>query len=548
MLLPRIAIREVAGVVAAGVVLALLATWPLALHLGTRVPQDPGDPLLQAWQVAWDGHAALHQPLRFFQANSFWPLRDSLAFSDALIGYTPAGLIGSGPTAAIVRYDLLFMAAMALAFAAPYLLCRELGTGRAAAAVGGLACALAPWRLGQAGHLHVLSVGGIPLALFLLLRGYRRGSAPLIVAGWLAAAWQVSIGFTLGLQLLYLLVAISVVVAVGWLRRGRPRPDRGVVLSTAVGAAALLVTAATLARPYLRVLHDHPEAHRTLPEVSKLSPPLKSIAAAAPDNLLWGGLTQPVRQRLPAVHEQLLFPGVAIALLAVGGLASRAYPVRVRRWLAAAAVVSMVVALGFSVAGEWSPYRLLWEAAPGWRGIRTPGRTFALTSLALALLAGAGAQGLLTRAGTGLRRGLVAAVLLGAVAVEGMGPIPTAAAPVAPAVLSSVRAPLLELPSDAGHDTIYEYWSTDGFPPLVNGFSGFPPRRLLALRRAVNGFPDRSSVSLLGRMGVRTVVVHRQFAGSRRWRRAALRPLRGLGVGRRRVGDALVFRLPARPG
>ena len=45
----------------------------------------------------------------------------------------------------------------------------------------------------------------MPLALFLLLRGYRRGSRGLVLAGWLVSAWQVSLGFTLGLQYCYLL-------------------------------------------------------------------------------------------------------------------------------------------------------------------------------------------------------------------------------------------------------------------------------------------------------------------------------------------------------
>jgi len=539
----RFALLELLVVVAAGTGLAVLGTWPLVLHLGGRIAADPGDPLLQAWQVAWDGHALVHQPLHFFQANSFWPLRDSLAFSDALIGYTPAGLLGSGPTAAVARYDLLFIGAIALAFAATYLLARELGAGRVAAACGGLACAYAPWRLGQAGHLHVLSVGGIPLSLFLLLRGYRRGSRAQILAGWVVAAWQVTIGFTLGLQLLYLLLAIGAIVVVGWLRRGRPAPDRAALVTTAAGLAVLIVTSAILARPYLRVLHDHPESHRTIARVTKLSPAVKSLVAAAPDDLVWGGATQPVRHSLRAPHEQLLFPGVAIVLLALLGLRSPAYSGRARRALGISALVTLVLALGFSLWGEWSPYRLLWELAPGWQGVRTPGRVFVLTSVALALLAAAGVESLLARAGRGPRGWAVAAGLVAALAVEGLGPIPTAVVPDPPAALRVARAPLFELPSEARHDTIYEFWSTDGFPPLVNGFSGFPPRSLLALRQASAGFPDRRSVSLLRRMGVRTVVVHRRFAARSPWRAAATKPVRGLGVGRRQMGDAVLFSL-----
>ena len=97
------------------------------IHLGSVVPRDIGDPLAEAWQPAWGGHALLHQPLHFFDANRFWPLKDSLAFGDALIGYAPTGIIGSGPHAAMVRYDLLFLFAYALAFFGAYLLARELG-------------------------------------------------------------------------------------------------------------------------------------------------------------------------------------------------------------------------------------------------------------------------------------------------------------------------------------------------------------------------------------------------------------------------------------
>ena len=50
------------------------------------------------------------------------------------------------------------------------------------------------------------------LALFLLLRGYRRDSRKLVLAGWLLSAWQVSLGFTLGLQYCYLLVVLALLV------------------------------------------------------------------------------------------------------------------------------------------------------------------------------------------------------------------------------------------------------------------------------------------------------------------------------------------------
>jgi hypothetical protein len=112
-----VTVRELLVLVAGACLVSVVMNWPLVLHLGQDIPRDLGDPLAETWQVAWGGYALGHQPLHFFQSNQFWPLHDTLAFSDALLGYAPSGLFGSGPHAAVFRYDLLFLFAYALAFA-----------------------------------------------------------------------------------------------------------------------------------------------------------------------------------------------------------------------------------------------------------------------------------------------------------------------------------------------------------------------------------------------------------------------------------------------
>src|SRR3954449_7246534 len=380
--------REVlfAALTAAG--LALLMHWPLPLVLGRDVPRDLGDPLPQAWQVAWDGHALLHQPLDVFQANVFWPLKNSLAFSDALIGYAPAGVIGSGPHAAIVRYDLLFLFAYALAFLGAYLLARELSAGRIGASVAGAAFAYAPWRLEQDGHLHVLSSGGIPLCLFLLVRGYRRARGRLVLAGWLVAAWQLSLGFSLGLQLAYLLFVLAVgALAFGW------RPARRVLLASAGGLLAFALVAVLLASPYLEVGRDHPESKRTDATVAAFSGWPRMYLAPPGANTVWSGATVEQRRRLKFVPEQTLFPGLAVVLLALlclwrgGELWSR----RLRWGLAAGVLAGVWLSMGFHAGSFPWPYELVYHHLPGWESSRTPSRLNTLTSLGLALLAAGGA-------------------------------------------------------------------------------------------------------------------------------------------------------------
>ena len=49
--------------------------------------------------------------------------------------------------------------------------------------------------------------------------------------------------------------------------------------------------------------------------------------------------------------------------------------------------------------GAGYPYRLLYDFAPGWNGVRVPGRIFTLATLFYALLVGAGVQLLALKAG-----------------------------------------------------------------------------------------------------------------------------------------------------
>ena len=534
--------RELLLLALGAVVLAALMHWPLPLRLGTHVAKDLGDPLSQAWQVAWGGHALAHQPLRLFDANQFYPYRDTLAFSDALLGYAPAGLLGSGPTAAIARYDLLYLLAYALAFAGAYLLARTLRLPPAAAVVAGAAFAFSPWRLEQAGHLHVLSSGGIPLALALLVRGYRDRRPWAVLGGWAVATWQLSLGWTLGLQLAYLLAALALVFLVGgW------RPPRATWWASAAGVALFALVGIAIGRVYLRVADMFPTARRTPEVVAAYSGSPVEFLVAGRDSLVWSGVTAPLRDDLRAVAEQALFPGVAIVVLAVVGAWRGVWPRRLRTGLAAGVLLTAALALGYTDPDlRWLfPYGWL-SALPGWEAIRTPGRLMTLTTLALALLAAAGAQRL---AGG---RSWVPWALTALVLVEGSafslggglsGP-PAPRAPQAPAGLAAATAPLLQLPLEPDDNRRYLLWSTDRFPRMVNGRSSTIPPAFAALGSKVAGFPDAASVARLRALGVRTVVLHRDRLAGTPWAAWRARPVTGLGISRELRDGVVLYRLP----
>jgi hypothetical protein len=528
-----------------GCALALAMNPSLSVNLD-RVPGDSADRMFQSWQVGWNGHALLTQPLDFFDSNAFWPLENSVAFSDALLGFTPAGMIGSGPGAALVRYNLLFLFTYAAAFTAAALLARELGLGWPAAVVAGAAFAFAPWRLAHHNHLHVLASAPIPLCLFLLLRGYRLARAGLVFAGFAAATWQVSLGFTLGLPLAYLLGLLGLASGVYWWR-ARPEVPRRVLVATAAGLALFVVWSGVQAMPYLKVVEEHPEARRDESTVRFYSPPARSFLLAPPESVVWGEATGAGREKVSWAPEMALFPGLTVLLLALAGLA---IPVLSRRWragLGVSAVGAAVLAMGFEFFDGALTYGILYRL-PGWESIRTPGRLFTLTSLALALLAGAGAEGLVRGAAGKARAGrpqaalafALPALLTVALLAEGLG------RPAGDLVSPELRrfpeaGPQLHLPSDDFSDVQYMFWSLDGFPEIVNGYSGFTPRLQQDLRREMANFPDPASVERLQGLGVRTVVLHTDRSAGSPWAGAESRPVEGLPLSRTTLGRMVVF-------
>ena len=573
---PSFSARELVLVALGGVLLAILTTWPLVLHMGSRISPDLGDPVRTAWEVAWVGHAMLHSPLHIFDANAFYPHPLSLAFSDSLLGYGPSALIGSGTVAALVRYNLLFLFAYALCVLGGYLLAREIGLSRLGAAAAGIAFAYAPYRVTEAGHLHVISSGGIPLALFLLLRGYRRASVPLVIAGWLVSAWQVSLGFTLGLQYAYLLAILAVIVAVAWWRGVRPvKVTRALVIATALGAVVLGAVTLYQARPYLRVSHLYPTAKRTIKEVENYSSGPAALVSASSENRVWGGVTSGARDHVHSKNEDVFFPGgliLVLAVLGLLGLGGSPLTRRLRLGLLAGVVVCSVLAMGLGLTGAGYPYRLLFDYAPGWNGVRVPGRVFTMGTLFYALLAGAGAQWLIERLRPGAARlrarsprlatalpALAGGILLIGILGEGAGHLGHPRVPQPARAETGLPGPRLDLPTDGAHDRIWQYFSTDGFYKIPIGNSTFDMPAVDDIRGGMHKFPDKASVEKLRYYGIKTVVLHldeiKELPPTHGYVKpeppdpaaAAAKPVAGLGITRRLAGNSVIYEIGPGP-
>lgn len=449
--------RPVTGpeIAAAGVgyVLLLAAmSWPLVRDLAHTGPLYRPDGRLNAWILGWGGHALWAEPWRVFQAPSFHPLPDTLAFSESMLLPAalaePAQILG-GP---VLAYNLVFLASLLFSGLGTYLLVRRGGGDRLAAFAGGAFFAAGPHRWTRLPHIQAQVTAFLPFVLLALDRFWERRTLRRALVVGLLVALQ-------GLSSVYLgaitAVAVTVAVAVSLFGGLRPR-DLGRLAAGFLLAAAILWP---MARPYFRMrAFEGQEFH--LQDVAAAAATLPSYAASGTH--LWGDVTG--RQLEPGQATDVLFPGLVVLVLALSGLA-----VAPRRYRAVGLAL-IVVAVVFSLGPATAVYRWLHEHVVLIRAVRVLTRFALIPFLVLAVLAGL--------ALTGRRRLAVLLALIGMMAESSNLPLRLSredGPPPAARWLAGREGAVVYLPVGEG-DTQALLDGLAHLRPLVNGGGAFMPR------------------------------------------------------------------------
>ncbi len=463
--------------------LVAVMSWPLVRDPLQWGPLYRPDGRLNAWILAWTGHAFWHEPWRLFQAPSFHPLPDTLAFSENMIlpGVLAAPLASFGGP--VLGYDLVLLASMVFSGLAAYLLVRRAGGEKLAAFVGGAYFAAGPHRWMRLTHLQAQLTVFLPLALLALDRFWERRTLRRALLVGLLLALQGLCSVYLGvITATVLSVAIAVALLGGLRARDLLRLAAAFVLAGLVLAPA--------AAPYFRTRALLGQEF-TMADVSSAATNLISYAAAGTG--LWGPLSQ--RQLGLEPLKDALFPGVAVLLLGVAGLA--AAPRRYR----AVALAATGVAVFLSLGPETAVYRWLYEHVVAVRVVRVLSRFSVVPALALSVLAGL--------ALSGRRRLVCLAALLAMMAEAASFPIRLERYPgPSPAArwLAGREGAVAYLP--VGNDSTRAM--LDGLAhlrPLVNGNGAFLPRPFdRALEMLGGASLDAEALRFLRAVQVRQVV------------------------------------------
>jgi hypothetical protein len=504
-----------AGLFGVYLALAILATYPLALHMtdhviGISTPPGEAVPPLNIWAMATVLRQLGHDPLHLYEGTAFYPYHDTVTFSEHL--FVPA--LQSAPVVWasgnwVLAYNVTMLLTLATAGFGAYLLAREICGDGAAAFGAGILYAFHTWNVNELVRSQITANQWFPFVVWALLRYVR---AP----GW---RWAMAAGGLYLLQSLscmywglYLPFLVAVVAAYLWWRTRldwRRMAPLAATLALAAGATLAFVW------PYVSVAR---ELGFERPE--PFSVPIDRYLQVLPGNLLYSQVLGTALRNQNAAH----FLGFVAMGLAILGLVSRRRPEDrgpdLRPLLAALVIGGFLLSLGPEILlGERSlgpgPYALLRRFVPGFRNVRYPERLSIILVLGLSPLVALGLARLRRRLD---RSGLV--VLSGVLLLEHLAvPQSLSALPGAAHVAEVYRwlrdrsdvSVVAEVP--ASHmwmeraDTLPMYYSTVHGKRTVQGYTGYYPPTYNFIKWRLFHFPDPDSVAFLERFGVDGVVV-----------------------------------------
>ena len=482
------------------VVLAIVHTWPLAADPGRHSRNDSGDTVHHEWILAWVAHQLVHDPLHLFDANVFYPERNTLAYSDHLLvqALMAAPMLWSGASP-VLAYNLVLMAGLALTGWTTSLVVARWTDNWVAGILSGSLMAFNAFTLTRFAEIQDQHLEFFPLALWAVDRLL---TTPRIRGAVHLAGWFVLQALTCGYLLVF--TSVSLVAAVmarpaEWIGR-RCRRTAGLLLVSA-GIAVLALTPFLL--PYLRLSREHGFT-RPVAEVLHFS-------ARITDYLATGGRLHFNLWSHRFFDGDALFPGlIASGLVMAAVVSGRVWNDRRSRMAVAFGLVAFAMSFGPAL----PVYGALSSVFPVMAGVRGAVRFGQLFLAGVAILAGFGLDHLQQR----VRRGAIAigvVLLLGAHLEALRAPLRYRAFDGIPQIFDSLRTSDREVivcfPFPRRHEAFENVdcmlGSTRFWHPLVNGYSSFIPESYNRASAALEAFPLGTAIQYLRQIGVTKVIV-----------------------------------------
>jgi hypothetical protein len=468
------------------IVLTAVMTYPQVLHMR-------------------EAHQLPRAPARLFDANIFYPERNTLAFSENLllpaIVVAPLHWLGVG---SILIYNLVFLSGFAVSGVGVALLVRRLTGHSGAAILAGIVFAFAPFRIDHYAHLQLQQTQFIPLALWAFHRLLETARPRDGVLLGVCVAGQMLSCLYYGIFLIPYMAVVCGTVLVADRRMPKAR-----LVALLVAASVVVVAMMPMGRAYVAARKIVGERGREEIAVDG-SATWRNYLAPPELNAVYGNVFARFRQ-----PERRLFPGFVAVALAIVGLWPPFSSTRLAYGLGL--LLAFDVSLGFNGV----MYPALYDYFLPFRALRIPARMGIMVGFSLAVLAGYGATRIVGWLRSQRARRTVIVTLGVLMLVEyASRPMELGTAPVtAPDAYADLLRDrgdgpttiLFEFPTFSREDPSYMYYSTFHWQSLINGYSGFFPPSYVRLADALQNFPDQRSIDAIKSHGARYLVIHGEW-------------------------------------
>lgn len=505
--------------------------WPLCNYGELGSALYLGDVRLVAWTLAWNNHAMLDGVASYWDANIFYPAKQTLALSEHLFAISLFSL----PVYATTRnpalsYNVVWLLSFPASAVASHWLAWRYTRDHLASMLAGVIYAFCFFKILHGAHLQILWTFWLPMGMLLLAWWFERPrwvtaiALAVVITLQALSSWYVGVLIVLAVVIFFVWQTV-VLLARGPLTKGLLAPSRRV---SQLALIVLICATATwpFAKAYLRgTLESAPE------EIRENSARVSDYVL--PPAHTWGGRVAAAAGayglNLP-FGERAVFAGyvaLAAAAIAIGVLASRRAgrpePTRPDRraelWcLVAIGALAFACSLGPAAGTDWTPFGLI-SHLPGLSLFRAPARFALLVMLALSVLAAYAARWWQDRWG---RAGRILTVVLIPLAVSeslmiGGSPVgrpqPISIPPIYRQLATLPPGPVVSLPGYREPQwwwlrADYQYYSTAHWFPIVNGYSRVDPPEHGWIMGHMTAFPGVNSANTMRRLGVRYVVLH----------------------------------------
>ncbi len=499
--------------------ITVIMTWPLAWKAGHAGRIDTNDGRFSIWNVAWVARALVEQPSGLYDANIFYPHRNTLAYSEAnLVAGAMAAPVWAATRNPYLSHNVVVLLGFVLAQVGTYLLVRRLTGRRGAAAVSAVAFAFCPFVFSHIPHIQLLMTAGLPFSLLALHRFIERRSV----------GRAVTLGVTLAVTALacgYYGIFAGLIAGAGILfyavSRGLWREPRYWIGGLGAGLLSIaLVTPFFL--PYVDLQSGSGFA-RSLDDARRWSADWASYAASAAWAHRW---IHPLIGR----WSEVLYPGTIAVVFGLAGLViGLSSPAPAPGGRGRDDVVFYGGLAGLALWASFGPkaglYAVLHVTIPLFAWLRAPSRMGLVVTLALCVLAGFAITRLIDR----MRRAPWLAAGLVILTMADLAVVPlfmVEARPLPEAYATLARwpyAPVAEFPFfyrriDFPRHAEYMLPSTFHWRPLINGYSDYIPPDFREMVIPVSSFPNPESFKILQQHRVRYVLFHIDLYARSAWR------------------------------